>query len=282
MNKIKMIASRETNYIYHMLSVARCGYDNDYGAKYRDDYPKEDLAILKEHESLITCAGGSHWGELYNLMICYPITEWTGDAKSFYQWIVDQADSGEVPEHYLALAPAARDIAEVMVRNYDHYIHDIWPGDQKLLQDYIAQVMPLFEQDDFTERAETAVGYKLSAEAFYPTMVTSIQHGANGIDISDTQDVFGISRSPEDSFLFIGHEFIIYLLKQALREEDAFKRFETWEVTEALAEYYLQKLTGRTFFSGVEKWIDLYSQYDRDGKQSAVELYRKTLAQKNN
>lgn len=282
MNKIKMIASRETNYIYHMLSVARCGYDNDYGAKYRDDYPKEDLAILKEHESLITCAGGSHWGELYYLMICYPITEWTGDAKSFYQWIVDQADSGDVPEHYLALAPAARDIAEVMVRNYDHYIHDIWPEDKRILQDYIAQVMPLFEQDDFTERAETAVGCKLPVEAFYPTMVTSIQHGANAIDISDTQDVFGISRSPEDSFLFIGHEFIIYLLKQALREEDAFKRFETWEVTEALAEYYLQKLTGRTFVSGVEKWIDLYSQYDRDGKQSAVELYRKTLAQKNN
>ena len=281
MNKIKMIASRETNYIYHMLSVARCGYDNDYDAKYRDDYPKEDLAILKEHESLITCAGGSHWGELYSLMICYPITEWTGDAKSFYQWIVDQADSGEVPEHYLALAPAARDIAEVMVRNYDHYIHDVWPEDKRILQDYIAQVMPLFEKDDFTERAEAAVGCKLPVEAFYPTMVTSIQHGANAIDISDTQDVFGISRSPEDSFLFIGHEFIIYLLKQALREEDAFKRFETWEVTEALAEYYLQKLTGRTF-SGVEKWIDLYSQYDRDGKQSAVELYRKTLAQKNN
>ena len=71
MNKIKMIADRETNYIYHMLSVAKCGYNNDYGAKYRSDYPEEDLVKLKKHESLITCAGGSHWGELYTLMLKY-------------------------------------------------------------------------------------------------------------------------------------------------------------------------------------------------------------------
>ena len=98
MNKIKMIADRETNYIYHMLSVAQCGYDNGYGAKYRGDYPEEDLAALKKHERLITCAGGSHWGELYTLMLCYPAAHWTGDAKSFYREIIRQAYSGDLPE----------------------------------------------------------------------------------------------------------------------------------------------------------------------------------------
>ena len=186
MNKIRMIADREANYIYHMLSVARCGYDNDYGAKFRGDYPLEDLALLKKHEGLITCAGGSHWGELYTLMICWPIAEWTGDAKSFYREIIDQADRGEVPEHYLALAPAAREIAEVMVRNYDHYVRGIWPEDSRLLEDYIARVMPLFERDGFTERAEAVVGCKLPVEAFCPTMVTSVRGGAEAIDISGT------------------------------------------------------------------------------------------------
>ena len=67
----------------------------------------------------------------------------------------------------------------------------------------------------------------LPVETFHLSMVASVQHGPDAIDISETQDIFGISRSPEDSSLFIGHEFIIYLLKQALREEDAFRRFET-------------------------------------------------------
>ncbi len=281
MNKIRMIASRETNFIYHMLSAARCGYDNDYGAKYRGEYPEEDLAVLKKHERLITCAGGSHWGGLYTLMICWPAAEWKGDVKSFYQEIIDQADRGEVPEHYLALAPAAREIAVIMVRHYDHYVREIWPEDRDLLEDYIARVMPLFERDSFTERAEAAVGCRLDAEAFHPTMVASIQHGAEAIDISDTQDVFGIGRSPEDSFLFIGHEFIIYLLKQALRGEDAFRRFETWAPTEGLAEYYLKELTGKTLFDFAGKWTDLYARYALEGERSAAGLYRKALAEKN-
>lgn len=41
MNKIKLIANRETNYVYHMLSVAKCGYDNDYGRKYRGLYEEQ-------------------------------------------------------------------------------------------------------------------------------------------------------------------------------------------------------------------------------------------------
>ena len=147
------------------------------------------------------------------------------------------------------------------------------------MDDYIARVMPLFEQDGFTERAEAAVGCKLAAEAFCPTMVTSIQNGAEAIDISGTQDIFGISRSPEDSFLFIGHEFIIYLLKQALREEDAFRRFETWEPTEGLAEYYLKELTGKTLFAEAGKWTNLYVRYASEGNPSTAELYRKALTQ---
>ena len=119
MNKIQPIASRETNYIYHMLSVARCGYDNAYGAKYRGDYPADDLSVLKKHEKLITCAGGSHWGGLYTLLICYPAAKWQGTAKEFYREIIRQADAGEVPDHYLSLAPAAREIASVMAMHYD-------------------------------------------------------------------------------------------------------------------------------------------------------------------
>ena len=28
MNKIRFIADKDTNYVFHMLSVAECGYDN--------------------------------------------------------------------------------------------------------------------------------------------------------------------------------------------------------------------------------------------------------------
>lgn len=35
MSTIKALLSKNANYINHMLSVAKCGYDNAYGEKYK-------------------------------------------------------------------------------------------------------------------------------------------------------------------------------------------------------------------------------------------------------
>ena len=111
-------------------------------------------------------------------------------------------------------------------------------------------------------------------------MVTSIQNGAEAIDISGHGDIFGISRSPRGQFSFHRAFFYhSYLLKQALRGEDAFRRFETWELTEGLAEYYLKELTGKTLFAEAGKWNNLYARYAREGNPSTAELYRKALTQ---
>ena len=32
MNRIRFTADKDTNYVFHMLSVAGCGYDNGHGA----------------------------------------------------------------------------------------------------------------------------------------------------------------------------------------------------------------------------------------------------------
>jgi len=55
------------------------------------------------------------------------------------------------------------------------------------------------------------------------------------------QDVFVIERYYLAAVYFIGHEFIIYLLFGVLTDENVFKTFETWCLTEGLAEYYLKK-----------------------------------------
>ena len=70
MNKIRFIANMDTNYVFHMLSVSKCGYDNSYGQHYAPRYPAEDLAVLKTQEKLITVRGGEHCGALYGIFVC--------------------------------------------------------------------------------------------------------------------------------------------------------------------------------------------------------------------
>lgn len=273
MNKIRLIADRETSFVYHVLSVARCGYDNAYGEKYRPDYPAAVLETLKKHQRLITVSGGEHCGALYGLMVGLP-AQGKSTAQDFYREIVRQVNAGEVPEWGRPYASAAKEIAEAMLACYDHYVQAIWPEDQRKIEAYISQVSPLFENSDFTQKAEAAVGCALPVDQFSAVLVPSIQHGPEAIDISEDRDVFGIGRDPQDAFLFIGHEFLIYLLKSALRDEDAFRRFDTWRLTEALADHYLKQIIGSDCFSRLQPLIAFYEAQPR---LSPVQLYRLAL-----
>ena len=276
MNKIQMIQNRETNFVFHMLSVARCGYDNAYGQKHRQAYPAQVLAMLKRHERLITVTGGEHCGALHGLLVGEP-AKGKMRAKAFYQEIVRQADAGEAPEYYVenGLVAPAREIAAAMADCYDHYVEQVWPEDEQAIQAHIDATMPVFEQSGFTARAEEAVGCTLPVERFCATMVASVEKGPEGIDISEDQDVFGIARDPETALFFIGHEFIIYLLKHALREEDAFQSFDTWMLTEGLAEYYLKRVLGETrLFNRQQQVVTFLEAIPGHEGLTAPELYR--------
>lgn len=282
MNKIRFEIDPNVNYLYHMLSVARCGYDNDYGAKYRPLYPAEELAVFSDNRELLTIQGGVHWGELYSLLIFNP----AGYAESlpdYYGEVLATCESiraGVIPEWvdeplipYTALIGQ---LSQILLKHREAYLRDIFPGERARIAEAIAPVQAWFGTHDFTARAEELVGCELAAEAFTATMVSSVAHGPEAIDLTPEKDLFGIDRSTMDAVYFIGHEFIIYLLKSALREEDAFRGNATWPLTEALAEYYLKRLMGDTrFFDGQREWRMFYER--QSPGLTAVQLYRLAL-----
>lgn len=276
MNKIKFAANKDTNFVFHMLSVAKCGYDNAYGSYYRDMYPDKDLSVIKENEQLLTVRGGEHCGFLYGTLVSEPACAIT-NAKEYYSGLIRMINNNEVPEMFRDYTDIVYKISNVMVKHYDHYIDNIWKNEEKKIKAYIPEVFRLFEESHFTDRAEELVDCKLLSEFFTATLVTSVENGAEVIDISDEQDVFGIERTPLDAFYFIGHEFIIYLLFNALKNEDAFERLETWNLTEGLAEYYIKKITGNIKFANHRKYAEFFEKCENAVKKSAVELYKMGL-----
>ena len=274
MNQLRFTANPDTNYVYHMLSVAMVGYDNAYGARFRADYPPEDLAILKAHEALLTVRGGEHCGALYYMMVTLPACA-EQSAKEYYAALLAEAINGPVPPEAEVYQPIVADVCRVMLRHYDDYIARIWPEQEAAIRRYIPLVEEKFVQSDFAARAVELLGCTLPGGSFTATLVTSVENGAEAIDISPEQDVFGIVRDPVDAFYFIGHEFIIYLLKTALKDEGAFQSFATWPVTEGLAEYYLKRLLGDTrFFNAQAKIVAFLGQQPDAAALSAPELYR--------
>ena len=274
MNTLRFAANPDTNYVYHMLSVARVGYDNAYGERFRADYPAEDLAVLKAHEDLLTVRGGEHCGALYYMMVSLPARA-EQPAKDYYAALLEEAINGPVPQEAEVYRPIVADLCWVMIRHYDDYIARIWPGQEADIRRYIPLVEEKFTASGFAEKAVQLLGCGLPRGSFTATMVTSVQNGAEAIDVSKELDVFGIVRDPVDAFYFIGHEFIIYLLMNALQGEDAFQSFSTWLVTEGMAEYYLKRILGDTrFFTAQAKVVAFLEQQPHAETMSAVELYR--------
>lgn len=277
MNKVRFVADMDTNYIFHMLSVSRCGYDNNYGNRYRSLYPQEDLALLKSYEELITVRGGEHCGALYGILVCRAACAKVS-AKVYYKELMRKTANNEIPCDLYEYSEIICQIAAVMIKHYDYFAENIWSSEQHKIIEYIPKVQQLFDDSAFTEKAEKALGCTLLRDYFTATLVTSVENGAEAIDISDEQDVFGIERTPIDALYFIGHEFIIYILFNALKDENAFKELNTWNLTEGLAEYYLKQILGDTrFFNTQQKFVKFFEEVNEQKQLNAAELYRKGL-----
>lgn len=284
MNKIRFAANKDTNYIFHMLSVAKCGYDNSYGEHYRTGYPQEELNILKQNEPLLTVRGGEHCGLLHGLLVGEPACA-RMPLPDYYRSLIETGNavkSGNTPDNVSVEMIPYTDtiiaISEIMLKYYNDYSENIWAYEKAKIENYISDLQDYFEKSDFTEKAEKLVGCCLKSDYFTATLVTSVEGGAEAIDISRDQDVFGIERTLPDAVYFIGHEFIIYLLFEALAGENAFESSETWLMTEGLAEYYLKKIMGNTRFnSGTSEFVEFYERCEKKGDLSAVQLYREAL-----
>ena len=240
-------------------------------------YPREDLELLKSFEDLITVRGGSHCGVLYPIVVCEAACA-AVSAKESYAGLMRGASSHDIPESLEKYHDAICRICTVMIRHYNFFTGRIWNREQRKITEFIPAVQKLFEDSGFTEKAEQAVGSRLPRDFFTVSLVTSVENGPEAIDISQDQDVFGIERSPLDAFYFIGHEFIIYLLFNALKEENAFKELRTWNLTEGLAEYYLKQVLGDTrFFNAQAEYVSFFEQANTAAPSDAATLYRKGL-----
>lgn len=308
MNKIKMKVSREANFIYHMLSVAKCGYDNEYSREHLSKHIAGDLKVLKDNEKLITVFGGEHCGELYWLFVAIPASL-DEEALEYYLSILNLFAIGDVesnvctfrnlyatflPDDLVKIKQTVTDtlnkythlksqivsMSDVMIRNYPIFCTEVWNESKLKLSAYADIVQQILDNNNISDKLEKITGISLMSD-FIASLCNSIGGGAEAVDISANQDIFGIGRTPGQAKSFIAHEYAIYLLKQALSGSgtSAFSDMKNWKYTEALAEFYLSMTLGETgAFTKQQHIINFYKEeHSRNSSLTALALYRKAI-----
>lgn len=292
MSSIKVIISKNSNYIYHMLSVSKCGYDNSYGKKYRKYHDKIDINILKKHERHITVCGGEHCGELYNICISIPASLDDDILEDYFLALLDlfknenlelnfskykniyelcfpslYINSKSHEEFYLSLVHLKSEIIEisrVIIDNYNIYLKYVWEETNKEINIKVKELNKVLSKLKYREMWEKELDYRFKHESFNVVLCNSIENGPQGINISSDKNVFYTS---DDNILlskFISHEFGIYLLIDILFNREILNSSNIltyYQLFESLAEYYNERICGGCkYFDNFNNYIDFYRE----------------------
>ena len=274
MSKIAAFYCKNTSYIYHMLSVAKCGYDNAYGDRYGAYHDAGDLKTLKGWEDLLSVSGGEHCGALYGLCVGIPASL-EGDAfkeyllalhdlfttedqasnlaryRSIYETAfaprgitIHEASHLVFYQSHRELGTAIVGITNILLKNMAVYEDRVWSTCEVELQEVADRLNAQFLAHDYAPQWERAVGCEAPQESFCAMLCHGVEGGAQAIDIDHNKHVFGLPKDDEATVDLIYHEFVIYLLKGILQGTEGFRDFACYEIMESLAEYYNRAVVG--------------------------------------
>ena len=266
---IQAVVCKNTSYVFHMLSVARVGYDNAYGAKYRSCHSVDDIAQMQQYHDLLRVSGGKHIGQLYALLVALPAS--LDDYVSldvFYDYIVhlfralDRQDASLAYASWLTSLPdrpafgldirhiplvifaefqqAILVLCDIFKRNQDIFTQTIWPEEQELLRSYVDQLNAALAQHACQDRWQELLGCQWNQDVFHVIICNSLLDGPQAIDIASDRDVFQRSSALQPLCEFISHEFGIYMLKQLLHGILDPGNILHWKPIEGIAVLYNQ------------------------------------------
>ena len=247
MGKIQCVYDRDNNFFFHLMSVAKVGYDNAYGEKHQNSISAEDIAVLKKYEKELTMKGGEYNGKLF----------WTGMYAGNAKDAIERIQTGEGFPGFESYEGALLEIFGIFLKYHDDYCERIWPDEELHLAGTAQEWQKKFDEERLDEKAEKLVGID-SARTFFASLISSIEHGVEAIlyesEDGNVYDLFSVDRDYNSAKAIFLHEYIITLLEKKISFS-----IETYDRYEGLAEYYTEELIGKTYnFSDQDKYIEFY------------------------
>lgn len=301
--RLKFKESICTSYVFHMLSVANIGYENDYRTKYKDYHHLEDLKILKNNETYLTVEGGSRCGQLYTLMVGIPATydnimdmdlyfhsiielfstgnlnreysifrnRYTGEA--FEDLSQQRAFVNEVYEIFNTYSTEIINIAHVMLRNSKLFQEQIYEKTRPIVSEYTkAFKQTIGNFGDLMSKWEQTLLVTYKIPNFNVILIDSIDNGAQAIDINQLNDVFGMYDNHEVLVRFISHELGTYLMMENLSDEVKSDLLDYWNAIESLSSYLnTMYITGLADDVGANEYIEWYKSNCEMGSDFILE-----------
>jgi hypothetical protein len=283
------------NYIFHLMAVAKVGFDSEYADKHEDSVLPEDIAYMQKHKNLLSFGAG-HGGELVKIMVFFPsyINLKSANAFEDYFSLLDsgfQTDDFQpflerhalyneklnawepVREEYLrSIAEYKEVIAElgrIYLRNYTTHEREIWHIEKAEMDKVALKINDYFKDKDIISKWEALTGREFKFDNYYIVLCSAIKNGPNANSLGYDRNIFYHDISFDYMTEFISHETGTHILIDVVKELYELKKFEggvLYGAYESLAKFYntiiLKNKTlepSMPFFHD-EKYLEIYDE----------------------
>lgn len=264
-----------TNFLCHLLAVARVVFDSDYAERYVDTIPEDDKATLQQYGDLIAFGGGSS-GDLADIMMGLPMMAGLSTSEAFREYFSDLdhiAVSHDIfpfmkkyrfyPEYMqpwpgighdeMRLIVTYRDhiaeLASVVVRSFATYEQVVWPRERPCISIIAGNLNDYFGQRDVIVWWEEQTGLKYERPEFHPELCSAIKNGPNANAYAYDRVIF-YHETPWDKLVeLISHEIGTHVLFPVFREMQLSDKYDVevlCHAMESLAMFYNGQLFGTT------------------------------------
>jgi hypothetical protein len=274
LKKVTAVVEEGPNYIFHLMAVARNGFNSDYAETYKDAVPSDDIAFLTQKRELLSFGAGSG-GELVDIIIFLPsyfnletedsLRDYfrllesaldSGDFRLFFQkygshleklklWLFFEEEFyGKWQEYLISKNKFRQDIAQIrslVLRNHSVYDKRVWPVEREKLIVIAREINDYFGSDDYISRWETLTGETFKFNEYQIVLCSAIKNGPNADSLGYDRVVFYHDNPFDKTVQFICHEIGTHILISLLREiynRDKFDPALVYAAFETLAMYY--------------------------------------------
>jgi hypothetical protein len=275
LKRIRAEASLGCNFVYHVLAIARIGFNSLYAERYVHTIPAQTLQELQKYGSLIRFGAGTS-GPLVDFVVALPVylrLDSKAAVEDYYSTLLRAVRSGDGSEfmnaygialghfepwygveaedfraaqpHYDALAS----LGEAFRSCFDRYCEEVWPINRQQIAPVVERVNAYFESRNIIDDWEKLIGVEYKRSVFTAVLCSALANGPNANSFAYDGVVFHSATPWPKLAHLIVHEIGTHLLIEPfreLRDRGDIASGPLYMVYECLAKYWARQVLGAT------------------------------------
>lgn len=279
MNKsVRAVVEKGSNYLFHLLSVAKIGSNNEYADKYHHSVKPEDIEYLKNYEDLLSVSYDKDsllgWiyiffpsmlnldtqtkiNEYYSLLAEVIQSKSTQTFEKRYSTELKETVkmSGGLWEYVIKVKlesadfqfiQEAAEISKIIRRNFARYEAEVWPIQSKKLNETEITLNKKIKNLNLIGKLEEVMQSSYLENEFQIVLCSSNQNGVDAVDLSYNKNLHYFARPTQDLIHFVCHEiairFVIPFRNKMYNKVHEINDLHLYKTNEMMAEYYAIKV----------------------------------------